>query len=74
MTPTMKSLGIDRLSIPDRLAVVQEIWDSIALSPEQIPVSEAEYQEFDRHLADLEANPDKVMTWQEIKARVRGQR
>jgi putative addiction module component (TIGR02574 family) len=73
MAATMKSLGIDRLSIADRLVLVQEIWDSIAAAPEEIPLTEAQKQEFDRRLADLEANPDNVLTWEEIKARVRGE-
>lgn len=74
MAPTMKDLGIDRLSIEDRLALVQEIWDSIAVSPEQLLLSEDQQREFDRRLADLEKNPQNVLTWDEIKARVRGMR
>ena len=61
MAPTMKALGIDRLSIPDRIALVQEIWDSIAATPEQVPLTEAQKQEFDRRLADLDANPNNVL-------------
>src|SRR5438874_2524621 len=30
MSPTVQSLGIDQLSVADRLRLVQEIWDSIA--------------------------------------------
>jgi hypothetical protein len=33
----LRELGIDRLSIEDRLALVQEIWESIAAEAEQIP-------------------------------------
>lgn len=28
--PTMEELGIDRLSVEDRITLVQQIWDSIA--------------------------------------------
>ncbi len=74
MAATMKSLGIDRLSVADRIALVQEIWDSIAASPEEVPLTEAQKQEFDRRLADLEGNPNNVLTWDEIKTRVQGKR
>jgi putative addiction module component (TIGR02574 family) len=74
MAPTMKDLGIDRLSVADRLALVQEIWESIADTPEQVPLTEAQKQALDRRLADLEADPNNVLTWDEIKARVRGPR
>jgi putative addiction module component (TIGR02574 family) len=71
---TMKSLGIDQLSIADRIALVQEIWDSIAATPEEVPLTEAQKQEFDLRLVELETNPESVLTWQEIKVRVRDQR
>jgi putative addiction module component (TIGR02574 family) len=29
MSSIMKALGIDRLSVPERIILVQEIWDSI---------------------------------------------
>ena len=73
MAATMKSLGIDRLSIADRLELVQEIWDSIAASQEEIPLTETQKQEFDRRIADLDANPNNILTWDEIKAQVREQ-
>jgi putative addiction module component (TIGR02574 family) len=53
MAVTMKSLGIDQLSIADRIALVQEIWDSIAATPEEVPLTEAQKREFDRRLAEL---------------------
>jgi len=74
MAPTMKELGIDRLSVTDRLTLVQEIWDSIADTPDPFPLTDAQKQLLDRRLADLEENPNNVLTWEEIKARVRGQR
>lgn len=71
MAPTMKDLGIDRLSVPDRITLVQEIWDSIAADPESVPLTERLKLELDRRLADLDANPDNVLTWEEIQARIR---
>jgi len=69
MAPTMKELGIDKMSIEDRLALVQEIWDSIAESPEQIPVTEAQRRELERRLAAHAADPHNVIPWEEVKAR-----
>lgn len=39
MAVTMKELGLDRLSADDRLALVQEIWDSLAVDAEQTPLT-----------------------------------
>ena len=68
MAPTMKELGIDRLSVEDRLALVQEIWDSITAVPEQVPLTEAQRRELERRLAAHEASPGDVIPWEEVKA------
>lgn len=70
MAPTMKDLGIDRLSVADRIALAQEIWDSIAADPQPLPLTEDLKQMLDRRLAELDANPGNVLTWEEIKARI----
>lgn len=38
MSHTMESLGIDRLSVADRLRLAEEIWDSIADSVESTDI------------------------------------
>lgn len=68
MSPTLKSLGIDQLSIAERIALVQEIWDSIASTPDQIALTEAQKQELDRRLATHQANPSDVIPWEVVKA------
>ena len=67
MPPTMRSFGIDRLSVEDRLALVQEIWDSIAASPEQVPLTDAQKQELQRRLDAHDANPGDVVPWETVR-------
>jgi putative addiction module component (TIGR02574 family) len=67
MSASLKSLGIDRLSIEERLALVEELWDSIA---EATPLTEAQRAELDRRLAEHKANPDDVVSWEEVKASI----
>ena len=64
--------AITALSIDERIALVQAIWDSIAAETDQLPLTDPQKREFDRRIADLDANPENVLTWEEIKARVRG--
>lgn len=42
MSRLFEELGIGRLSVDERLALVQEIWDSIAATPEAIVLSDAQ--------------------------------
>jgi putative addiction module component (TIGR02574 family) len=57
-----------KLSIPERLALVQEIWDSIAEDNEYFELSDEQRQELDRRLDSFRVNPSPGRTWDEIKA------
>jgi putative addiction module component (TIGR02574 family) len=70
MSPTMKALGIDRLSIPERIRLVEEIWDSIAETPEEIPLTDAQRAELDRRLAAYEVDPEAGPTWEAVRAQL----
>ncbi|MGP0068908.1 MAG: addiction module protein [Isosphaeraceae bacterium] len=69
MSTLITALGIDRLSVGERLQLVQEIWDSLEDEVSILPLSEAQKQELDRRLASLDANPDAVVPWEEVEAR-----
>jgi len=69
ITATLKE--ITALSIEDRIDLVQAIWDSIAAEQAYPDLTEVQQQELDRRIADHEANPDNVLTWEEIKASLR---
>ena len=70
MRASLKSLGIDRLSVEERLALVEELWDSIAEDSTAVPVTDAQRAELDRRLAEHEARPDDVVPWEEVKATI----
>lgn len=73
MGASLKSLGIDRLSVEERMALVEDIWDSIALESSALPLTDAQRSELDRRIAEHEANPDDVVPWEDVKASM-GQR
>ncbi|HLF12515.1 MAG TPA: addiction module protein [Gammaproteobacteria bacterium] len=70
MSVSIKSLGIDRLGIEDRLALVEEIWDSIAVDSAAVPLTDAQRAELDRRIAEHESNPNDVVSWEEAKASI----
>jgi putative addiction module component (TIGR02574 family) len=65
---SMHDLGIDRLSLEDRLALMHEIWESINAEPDRVHLSDAQRRELERRLAEHEANPDDVIPWEQVKA------
>ena len=68
MAPTLQSLGIDRLSVDERIELVKQIWDSITAESEGAPLSEAQRQELERRADDDDANPDDTVAWEQVKA------
>jgi putative addiction module component (TIGR02574 family) len=72
MPTTMKELGLDRLPAEDRLALAEELWDSVAAHPESVPITEAQRQDLQRRLEAFRDNPKAGSPWEEVKARLRG--
>jgi putative addiction module component (TIGR02574 family) len=68
MASSAKSLGIDRLSVEERLALVEEIWASICADSASVPLTGAQRAELDRRVADDDTLPENVIPWEEIKA------
>ena len=56
------------LSIPDRIRLVEEIWDTIAEENEAFELSDAQKRELDRRLQSVRDKPGQGRTWDEIKA------
>jgi putative addiction module component (TIGR02574 family) len=59
---------VTNLSPADRLELIGKVGDT--LSPEDLPVTDAERTLLDARLADMEAHPDDQSPWPEVKARL----
>jgi len=71
MVVSVKTLGIDRLNVDERLALVEEIWATICVDAKAFPLTDGQRAELDRRVADDDAFPDDVVPWDEVKASVR---
>ena len=68
MASILKDLGIDRLSIDQRLDLMHEIWESISAEDSQCVLTDAEKNELQTRLAEDIAFPNDVVAWEEVKA------
>jgi putative addiction module component (TIGR02574 family) len=62
-----------KLSIPERILMVEAIWDSIDKKDEQIELSTETKQLLDERLEDHINNPDEGSKWNDVKARIKKQ-
>ncbi len=68
MAPTVQDLGIDRLSVDERIELAHAIWDTIPAESPAPLLTEGQRGELERRLAEHEANPTDVVPWEQIRA------
>ncbi len=56
-----------KLSVAERMRLVEDIWDSIAAHPETLPVTEGQKRELDRRVAEYRTDPNQGRTWEEVQ-------
>lgn len=61
---------IARMSVAERLELISVIWDSLADTPEEIPLTDAQRRELDRRLERYERGETKLSSWEEVRARI----
>jgi putative addiction module component (TIGR02574 family) len=69
----MKSIHLsDVLGLPvaERLALVGDIWDSIAQVPDRVDLTAVQRAELDRRLDAYRRDPTAGSPWSEVKARI----
>jgi putative addiction module component (TIGR02574 family) len=67
MSPTLEELGVYRLSIEQRIALAQEILDSVVADRLSGRLSAAKKLELERRLADKSAASEGLIPWNQIE-------
>ncbi len=58
------------LSVPERIQLVEDIWDSIATTQSRPLLTDAQRAELDRRLEAHSKNPNAGSPWKEVKERI----
>ena len=66
-----KTRSIFDLSPSEKLQLVEDLWDDLAATPEDVPVHDWQKQELARRKANLLKDPVSGLPWEEVKRRVR---
>lgn len=54
-----------------RLRLLEEVWSGLINEGLEPELTEAHKQELDRRIAAIEANPDDVITWEDVQRHLR---
>jgi len=61
---------IERLSTPEKILLVEELWDSIASEESQVPVPQSHTEELDRRLARYRSHRGDILTLEELQRKL----
>ena len=73
----MSTLAISNvlgLSVPERIQLVEDIWDTITEVPEEVSLTDEQKTELDRRLDAYHQNPDEGSPWGMVRERIRSRR
>ena len=70
-TVTKRALS---LNVEDRLQLIEELWDSLAVTPEAIPVTDAQRKELARRRRAHARNPSAAKSWEQVRAKLERRR
>ena len=57
-----------KLSVPERILLVEAIWDSIADENKTIDLSDDQKELINQRFEQYKSNPDDVIPWNDVKA------
>lgn len=61
---------LKQLPVPERIQLVEDLWDSLPQQDANVPLTEAQLAELDRRRAEMIADPSIGIPWDEAKARL----
>ncbi|MFA6286316.1 MAG: addiction module protein [Opitutaceae bacterium] len=59
-----------RLSRPEKILLVQQLWDEIAAESDDYPLQPWQKKALEESMAEYRANPHEGAPWSEVKARL----
>ena len=61
---------IEKLSIPEKILLVEDLWDNISTEESAIPVPQSHMAELDRRLAKHKSSPGELLSLDELQKRI----
>ena len=68
---TIEIPEIDELSVPEKILLVEDIWDSISINESDVPIPESHLNELDKRAKNYKSPPGNLLSLEELQARLR---
>jgi putative addiction module component (TIGR02574 family) len=65
---------IERLSVPEKILLLEDLWDSIVNEESSVPVPASHLEELERRAAKYASDPGRLLTLEELKRRIKSRK
>ena len=65
------NIDISQLSPQQRLELIEELWDSLSGSPDALALTNAQREELDRRIDEMDRDETLGTPWQDVVKRIR---
>ncbi|MBX7256812.1 MAG: addiction module protein [Candidatus Hydrogenedentes bacterium] len=63
---SIPALDINRLTIDERLRLIEDLWESLVSRPDSIPLTDCQRKELDRRLDKMNCDGSPGTPWEEV--------
>lgn len=74
MAVSVRDLGLDKLPVADKVALINELWTEVVAEESANPISPELANKLDERTAEYEANPDKLHSIEEVMLALKADR
>lgn len=71
---TLSRLELEKLTVEERLSLIERTWDSLATTADDIPLTNEQREELDRRLDELEREGPTGIPWEEVLKQIKNKR
>jgi putative addiction module component (TIGR02574 family) len=68
------AINLGDLTVEERLQLLEDVWDSLSATPQRVPLTDAQREELDRRLDEIEAGDVTGIPWEEVLEQIRRRR
>ena len=67
-------INLGDLTVEERLQLLEEVWDSLSGAPRSVPLTDAQREELDRRLDEIDRGDVTGIPWDEVLEQIRRRR
>jgi putative addiction module component (TIGR02574 family) len=65
---------LDQLSTPEKILLVEDIWEQITRDETEVPVPQSHREEIERRLERYEKEPGRLLSHEELQQRIKARK